>query len=93
MPMLANGEAVARALQRFYPPLLRDAGVGGEVLVWLYVDEQGKVAKMALKKGSGHEALDDAALRVAEQMLFVPSIKDGKPVGAWIDLPISFRTN
>ena len=92
-PVLLNAEAVARALQRYYPPLLRDAGVGGEVLIWFYVDEEGKVTKTALKKSSGEKALDDAALKVAELLQFAPARKDGQPIAAWIDLPIAFRTN
>jgi TonB family protein len=91
-PVLLNTEAVARALQRYYPPLLRDADIGGEVVIWFYVDELGKVAKMALKKSSGHQALDDAALKVGELMQFAPARKDGQPIAAWIDLPISFFT-
>jgi TonB family protein len=90
-PVLLNGPAVAQALQRYYPPLLRDAGIGGEVLIWFYVDEEGKVAKAQVKKSSGEGPLDDAALKVAELMQFAPARKDGQPVAAWIDIPISFR--
>ena len=90
---MLNAEAVARALQRYYPPLLRDAGVGGEVLIWFYVDEEGKVTKTALKKSSGEKALDNAALKVADLLQFAPARKDGQPIAAWIDLPIAFRPN
>jgi TonB family protein len=91
IPTLLNPVVIAQALQRYYPPLLRDAGVGGEVLVWFYVNERGLVEKTRLKRSSGHEALDDAALKVAELMRFAPAMKDGQPVAAWIDLPIVFK--
>jgi TonB family protein len=45
-----------------------------------------------VKQSSGHEALDDAALKVAEVMRFTPAMNDGQPVSAWIDLPIVFAT-
>ena len=44
-PDIKNRDAVARALEREYPPLLRDAGIGGTVQVWFFIDEQGKVVK------------------------------------------------
>src|SRR5262249_50002344 len=41
MPVLLNAEEVSRGLQRNYPPLLRDAGIGGEVVIWFYVNTEG----------------------------------------------------
>ena len=32
---------VAQALARAFPTLLRDAGIGGEVLIWFFLDEEG----------------------------------------------------
>jgi hypothetical protein len=39
-PRLLNSRGVARALERFYPPPLRDAGIGGTVVVWFYIDTE-----------------------------------------------------
>jgi outer membrane biosynthesis protein TonB len=38
---------VQRALERNYPPLLRDAGIGGTPVVWFFIDENGRVLKDA----------------------------------------------
>src|SRR5687768_1732937 len=91
-PELKNREAVSRALVRNYPPLLRDAGIGGTVLTWLLIDETGNVTKTQVKDGSGHDALDQAALKVADIMQFTPALNRDQKVKVWIALPIVFRT-
>ncbi len=92
-PKLANVAETREALIENYPPLLRDAGVGGKVLVWLYIDEDGQVAKTLImhKDGSGHEALDQAALRVVASMRFEPALNRGTPTPVWIAVPIVFQ--
>ncbi|HEX7089394.1 MAG TPA: TonB family protein [Longimicrobiales bacterium] len=89
-PELKNREEVARALSRYYPPLLRDAGIGGTVLVWFLIDEEGKVRKYQVKESSGHEALDEAALKVADIMRFSPALNRDRKVTVWVALPITF---
>jgi protein TonB len=91
-PDLKNREAVSRALVRNYPPLLRDAGIGGTVLTWLLIDEAGEVIKTQVKEGSGHDALDNAALKVADIMQFTPALNRDQKVKVWIALPIVFKT-
>lgn len=91
-PDLKNREAVQRALVRNYPPLLRDAGIGGTVLTWLLIDETGNVIRTQVKEGSGHDALDQAALKVADVMRFTPALNRDQKVKVWIALPIVFKT-
>jgi protein TonB len=91
-PALKNTDAVGRALQRYYPPLLRDAGIGGTVSIWFFIDETGRVVKTQLKQGSGHEALDAAALKVADIMEFTPALNRDQKVKVWVDMPIVFKT-
>jgi len=91
-PELKNRTEVARALERNYPPLLRDAGVGGTVLVWFFIDETGRVVKTQLNQSSGYQALDDAALRVANVMVFSPAQNRDRKVPVWVALPIVFKT-
>lgn len=89
-PDLANRREVAEALMRNYPPLLKDAGIGGTAQVWFLISETGRVERMQIKETSGHAALDDAALRVAATMRFEPARLGGRPTAVWIQLPISF---
>ena len=92
-PVLKNGRQVRRLLERTYPPLLRDAGVGGTVVVWFFIDEQGMVQDTRLSASSGYAALDRAALSVAEAMEFRPAQLRGRGVPVWVSIPIVFAVN
>jgi protein TonB len=89
---LKNTAEVQRALERTYPPLLRDAGIGGTVLLWFLIDENGKVAKTQVKESSGHAPLDEAAAKVAAAMQFSPAINRDRNVPVWVAIPIMFTT-
>jgi len=91
-PDIKNRGQVQRALEREYPPLLRDAGIGGTVLVWFFIDEQGRVQQTQIRESSGHTALDQAALQVADVFQFTPALNRDKRVPVWISLPITFTT-
>ena len=91
-PDIKNRAEVARALEREYPPLLRDAGIGGTVQVWFFIDEEGRVQNTQVNESSGHKALDDAAIEVAEIIEFSPALNRDKRVPVWISLPITFTT-
>lgn len=90
-PELKNRREVQDALLRFYPPLLRDAGIGGSVLLWFFIDEDGHVVKTQLMQPSGYEALDQAAARVAQVMKFSPAYNRDKRVPVWVQLPVIFE--
>ncbi len=92
-PRITNRAEVERALEREYPPLLRDAGIGGQAIVWFFIDEEGVVRNQQIQQSSGHQALDDAALRVAPVFKFTPAWNRDKAVPVWIQLPITFTTN
>ena len=91
-PRLKNTDEIARALERNYPPLLRDAGIGGEVNVWFFIDEVGKVLKTTINQSSGYPALDDAAEKVGQMMQFTPAYNRDKKVQVWVSIPIKFNT-
>ena len=91
-PEIRNREEVRFALQREYPPLLRDAGLGGVVQIWFFIDEEGKVVRTQVHESSGHQALDEAALKVADIIQFSPALNRDKRVPVWISLPVTFHT-
>ena len=91
-PDLVNRDEVGAALEREYPPLLRDAGIGGRVIVWFFIDEQGVVRNQLVETSSGHAALDEAALRVASVARFTPGMNRDRAVPVWVQLPITFTT-
>lgn len=90
-PSIRNREEVISAMARSYPPLLRDAGIGGTVRVWFFINDQGIVEQVRLDESSGHEALDEAALNVAGVYAFEPAKNDGKDVPVWVTFPITFQ--
>jgi periplasmic protein TonB len=89
-PELRNSGDVQRALVRNYPPLLRDAGIGGTAVVWFFIDEKGEVLRTQLSKSSGYPALDEAANNVAQMMRFTPAKNRDKIVQVWVEIPIVF---
>ena len=91
-PQLRNATDVRRQLLEQYPPLLRDAGIGGTANVWFLIAEDGAVARTLINTGSGYDALDEAALRVAETMEFAPAQLEGKAVPVWVALDITFES-
>lgn len=91
-PQLKNRQEVARALERHYPPFLRDAGIGGTVVLWFLIDEEGNVVRTQLQRPSGHKALDEAAPKVAAVMKFSPALNRDQTVMVWVEIPITFRT-
>jgi protein TonB len=92
LPALVNAPAVKKALERNYPALLRDAGIGGKAVLWVYINEAGSVVKAVVKESSGQEALDAAALKVADIMKFSPAKVRENAVKVVVSVPVVFTT-
>jgi protein TonB len=90
-PRLLNMDEVRGILEREYPPALRDAGIGGTVQVWFFLDETGRVVKTQVDQSSGYADLDAAALRVADRMEFSPAENRDQRVSVWVSVPITFE--
>lgn len=90
-PELLNRREVARAMAREYPERLREAGVGGTVRVYVFVDVDGSVRESRIDESSGLRELDDAALTVADIMRFSPARHGDEPIASWANFPVRFR--
>jgi TonB family protein len=90
-PELTNSDEVRKELTREYPGYLQDNGIGGRVLLWFLIDEQGTPRRWLIKQSSGHSALDRVALRVASLMRFRPAVNYDHHVAVWVALPVLFR--
>lgn len=90
-PVLLNSEEVDETLKREYPSLLKDAGIGGTVIVHLFINEEGIAKNSLVKDGSGHKGLDDAALKIALVARFSPAMNRDKKVALWVEMPITFK--
>jgi periplasmic protein TonB len=90
-PTLTNTEEVQRVLMREYPAVLRDAGIGGAPVLWLYIGTDGSVQRTQVNQSSGFEALDAAAANVATAMRFTPAQNRDQTVAVWVQIPIRFQ--
>jgi protein TonB len=90
-PELRNRGDFARRLQREYPPMLKDAGIGGTTVLWVFIDESGAVQSTRVTQSSGYEQLDQAAQRVMEQARFTPALNRDQRVPVWIQLPVTWQ--
>lgn len=89
-PRILNADEVAEIMDREYPPLLRQAGIGGEVIVWVHVTTAGMVEESRVFQSSGQPDLDEAALRVARSVEFSPALNRDQRVPVWIQFPLTF---
>lgn len=89
-PSIRNRDEVVQAMQNEYPALLRDAGIGGSVTIFFFIDADGTVRATRINESSGHPALDDAALEVASVYRFAPALNGDEKVPVWILFRIAF---
>lgn len=76
-----------------YPPALFDQGLGGTVVLRLFVTQEGAVVpdSSRILESSGYPALDSAALAGSARLRYAPATRDGAPVAAPFTQPIIFR--
>jgi protein TonB len=89
-PEVRNAARIQAVLERAYPVSLRTWGVGGRAEMWFYVNRQGAVDSLQLKRTTGNRQLDQAALRVAESFQFTPGRRGNEPAEGWVALEIVF---
>lgn len=90
-PRLINKREVIDALARRYPRNLRQAGIAGRVVLWVFIDRQGVVVKSQVEESSGSTALDAAAQQVASVMRFSPARNRDLATAVWISQRINFE--
>ncbi len=74
-----------------YPKTARESGIEGSVLIKAYVDSTGKVTKTVVQQGFPGTGLDEAAIEAIIKTTWEPAIREGKPVGVWLTIPINFK--
>ena len=90
-PEILNRSEIVSAMIKEYPPVLREAGIGGEVYVYFFIDEMGVVRNTRINQSSGYEQLDEAALKVANLYRFSPAINRDTKVPVWVSFPVTFQ--
>ena len=74
-----------------YPPVAWENGDEGEVILGGVVSPEGKLESIKVIKRSGYNMLDNAARKGAMGGIFLPNVKDGKPVWMEFRMPITFH--
>lgn len=83
-----------RMTESDYPAQSRRLGEEGKVVLSVLILEDGSVGDVKVLQGSGFDRLDTAAVEwYRKRARYKPAIKDGKPVAAWMTLPIVFKLN
>ena len=90
-PDIRDRERTQVLIERFYPDSLQARGVGGHVGLLAWVSARGEVGEARIARSSGLPALDEAAVRAAEEIRFQPARREGVPRGAWVEFTIEFR--
>ncbi len=73
-----------------YPMLSRKRKEQGTVWLLLLVSKEGMVTELKLKKTSGFDRLDQAALQAVKKWKFQPAHKQGQAIDYWYELPLKF---
>lgn len=73
-----------------YPNLSRRLGEQGTVQLRVFVNADGSVGKLELKRSSGHPRLDQSAMSTVQAWRFVPARQGSQAVAAWVVVPIHF---
>jgi TonB family protein len=73
-----------------YPESARQSGIEGTVYVWMFINTNGRVIKVAVAKSAGNASLDSAATAAAGKFTFSSARQGDKPVGVWVSLPFRF---
>lgn len=89
-PRIRDRERARQIVREKYPRMLQDAGIGGTVVVWALIDEEGTVQKCLLHTTCGNSMLDQAALSAVMEIAFVPALSNDRHVPVWVSLPITF---
>jgi len=73
-----------------YPPVSKRLGEQGTVLVHVLITADGAAQKAEVKKSSGYDRLDQAAVATVLKWRYVPGKRNGVAETMWFTVPINF---
>ena len=74
-----------------YPEHAQEMGWEGKVLLKVHVQASGKPAAVTVAKSSGHQELDDAAVKAVTKWTFKPAMRGDTPTDGFVTVPITFN--
>jgi TonB family protein len=90
-PEIKDRRRAVEIVMAHYPKILQDAGIGGTVYVWLFIDTEGRVQNAQVQESSGNATLDAAAMQAVYLIEFTPALNMDKRVPVWVAFPILFE--
>jgi len=91
VPVRVDQPPVAIAQPRpNYPDIAREAGIEGNVRVYILIGKDGHVLRAELDDKVHVPMLDASALEGAKRWVFTPAYVNGHPVAVWETLPFEF---
>jgi periplasmic protein TonB len=93
-PELSNSGQISSILGRYYPRILQEAGIEGEVVAQFVITSEGKVDPATVKIiQSTHEQFANATLQAVERFTFRPGRFQGKPIAVLVQIPVSWKVD
>jgi protein TonB len=74
-----------------YPPIAREAGIEGTVVIQAFINDRGVVTETVVAKSLPGTGLDEAAVEAIRRTRFKPAKQRDRAVGVWLTIPIMFK--
>lgn len=74
-----------------YPRAAKAAGIEGRAIVQVFIDKNGRVTETVILKDVLNSGFGEEASAAIRRTRFIPGKKRGKPVAAWIVIPVHFQ--
>ncbi len=77
--------------EEYYPPSSKRLGEQGNVVVKSCIDEKGKLSEATVQESSSNTRLDEAAIKYAKALRYLPGTENGKPAAACFSFRVKFQ--
>jgi periplasmic protein TonB len=74
-----------------YPLAAQKRGLEGKVVLKVHVLASGQPDSVTVASSSGHQILDEAALKAVLQWAFAPARRGQKAIDGWVQVPLNFK--
>ncbi len=93
-----NRPAVQASVPRYdlnppphYPRVARRRNYAGTVMLDVLVTVEGRVEQVRIVESSGHDVLDQSALKSVKGWHFTPARQGDRPVEMWVQVPVRYE--
>ena len=90
VPLPIVPPSVTQQITPVYPQAALDNAQEGQVLLSVYIGDNGQPWKVEVKNSSGNNDLDLAAISALWQWRFSPASQSGAAIASWFEIPVKF---